>query len=151
MTKKKGPRKGTCPVCGRVFEKTPGNRVYCSAECSVVGTEERPLRPTGSKGTLNVGLSPLRTSALYVEKSTQVTAKSRCDARNALPPDSVLHRNMTGALAFRSVLSAEKRVPNPPCWCAGNAFKSFCTNGHGRVNRDTGNALSAVKTLSRTL
>ena len=37
MTKKNGPRKGTCPVCGRVFEKTPGNKVYCSAECSVIG------------------------------------------------------------------------------------------------------------------
>ena len=37
MTKKKGPRKGTCPVCGKVFEKTPGHRVYCSEECSVIG------------------------------------------------------------------------------------------------------------------
>lgn len=36
MTKKNGPRKGTCPVCGGVFEKTPGNRVCCSKECSVV-------------------------------------------------------------------------------------------------------------------
>ena len=36
MTKKNGPRKGTCPVCGRVFEKTPGNRVCCSKECSGV-------------------------------------------------------------------------------------------------------------------
>lgn len=59
MTKKKGPRKGTCPVCGRVFEKTPGNRVYCSEECSVVGHRRKAAEAHRKQRHAERGLKPI--------------------------------------------------------------------------------------------
>lgn len=59
MTKKKGPRKGTCPVCGRVFEKTPRNRVYCSAECSVIGNRRKSTEAHRKQRHAERGLKPI--------------------------------------------------------------------------------------------
>ena len=65
-----GPRKGTCPVCGRVFEKTHGNRVYCSEECSVVGHRRKTAEAYRKQRHAERGLKPITHICTVCGKAT---------------------------------------------------------------------------------
>lgn len=86
MTNKNGPRKGTCPVCGRVFEKTPGNRVYCSEECSVVGHRRKAAEAYRKQRHAERGLKPIThictvcgwDAAYHIHVAGQLTCSIQC-------------------------------------------------------------------------
>lgn len=150
MTKKKGPRKGTCPVCGRVFEKTPGNRVYCSEECSVVGHRRKAAEAHRKQRHAERGLKPITHICTVCGKEYSNYRKKSARCPECLAAGLSTPCKHDRGLGIQKCIICGKEGVESALLCAGNAFKSFCTNGHGHVNRGTGNALSAVKTLSLT-